>query len=1369
MKKINKKKLLIVALIIFLIVGIVGITNLISYAQNASTVSQEANSKTDYAKVQISFENNYEYIAGDNIKITPKNITITGMNEEGEHPDYLKYTWFKYNYGGRPSPLIILDNQDTNTLTIDNVQPSATGDYILQVNVMRWNGKDYEAVPVNEYTSNSYSNKFNILVLPELHVDFNKDENNKLQGDKTSGYTLDLELKEEYKLNLDMYRLKDGNTKIPYEKVSKIEWKSSDASIVEVNQSGDIKVRAYSDKEVTISVNVTDIDKSVKTVSVKVKVKKVPVSTIEIDKEVELKEQEQVTLNATVTPDNATKKEVTWKIVNGEQTDIVELDAKTGHVTALKVGETKVIAEADGQNSNECTIKVLETPVEEITDELSNTNISLVENKNGSAEEEHSLTIHPKVLPENATYKELTWQTSDASVATFRENDDGSVTFIAGKFDATKTNTCDITATAHGGITRVYHITLKEKVIPVNEKDGVVITTQENGKEVELKTASVKELKIGDTLDLNFKVNPSDATYKNEVWTASKQIDMKPVETDVITIDEAGVVTALKEGEAFARITVTCQNPNCPTHSTYIKIIVNSIPVESVKIESESTIKLLKEGTTTLKATVLPDNATNKTVTWTSDNPSIVEINSQTGEIVAKKVGTASITATADGVNSNKVTVKVEPIKVESLQATDDVALTIKDNITVGEKELTVTPYPENADNVKIVWSSDDESIVEVREGGILVPRKIGKTIIRATLESDPNIFVAFEVTVVPSKAQVVIYTVDQHNNFISELTLRLTGRDEKGVEITPKELTTNGKFDFGILPDGEYTVETYLPKAKRIANASELDIIDYVEVCKFSILNGEIIYKSAEDEDSIYAESLVLVNIVDYPDEDESKKSAGILTAEQYKEDSGIPVQEAYEEYNKVPVSEIVDGLENTNISLVENQGEVKYMLTIRPEVLPKDAADKKLTWTSSREDIAKVVENGDGSVSFVAGKYVENDNTCTIKAEAHNGVKRVYSITVVKEPIPVEKITITPEGTKENPIKLKVGESKDFDFIVDPENATYKEDSWTVEPLDGSPSNVLSVDESGVVTANAIGKGVVRIVVSCQSDSHHTHSAISYIEVIPTPVDKVEIKLETGEEAEALTLQKGDTKQLTATVSPDDATYKEVTWTSSNENVVTVDSNGNITAVGPGDAVITAKAGDKEDTCTVTVPKITVRAIHLNINKLEVKDNEVNGEHKLTFTYSPDNADNAKFAWKSSDEEIAEVKQDGTIVPKKAGKVTITVYVEDDPSIYATCEVTVIASTNPDKPSEGDTPTKPGDENTDNPEIKPDEGNGNEEETAPEKPEENLPNNNVAPKTSDIQVTNYIMLMIGSLIAIMFIIKSKKKSIKSKRRFKK
>ena len=80
MKKINKKKLLVIALIIFLIVGIVGITNLISYAQNANTVSQEENSKTDYAKVQISFENNYEYIVGDNIKIAPKNITITGMN-----------------------------------------------------------------------------------------------------------------------------------------------------------------------------------------------------------------------------------------------------------------------------------------------------------------------------------------------------------------------------------------------------------------------------------------------------------------------------------------------------------------------------------------------------------------------------------------------------------------------------------------------------------------------------------------------------------------------------------------------------------------------------------------------------------------------------------------------------------------------------------------------------------------------------------------------------------------------------------------------------------------------------------------------------------------------------------------------------------------------------------------------------------------------------------------------------------------------------------------------------------------------------------------------------------------------------------------
>lgn len=77
---------------------------------------------------------------------------------------------------------------------------------------------------------------------------------------------------------------------------------------------------------------------------------------------------------------------------------------------------------------------------------------------------------------------------------------------------------------------------------------------------------------------------------------------------------------------------------------------------------------------------------------------------------------------------------------------------------------------------------------------------------------------------------------------------------------------------------------------------------------------------------------------------------------------------------------------------------------------------------------------------------------------------------------------------------------------------------------------------------------------------------------------------------DASSITLQIGETKQLTATVSPDNATDKSVTWTSSNNSVATVSSNGLVTAKSAGTATITCKSNDgsgKSATCTITVKK--------------------------------------------------------------------------------------------------------------------------------------------------------------------------------------
>ena len=153
---------------------------------------------------------------------------------------------------------------------------------------------------------------------------------------------------------------------------------------------------------------------------------------------------------------------------------------------------------------------------------------------------------------------------------------------------------------------------------------------------------------------------------------------------------------------------------------------------------------------------------------------------------------------------------------------------------------------------------------------------------------------------------------------------------------------------------------------------------------------------------------------------------------------------------------------------------------------------------------------------------------------------------------------------------------------------------------------------------------------------------------------------------------MDKGATQQLKAKVSPDDKA-SQVVWSSSNESVLTVDANGLVTAVGDGDATITATVDGVSattDTITVTTPVVKVSGVSLSASNLKLA---VGGEPStLTATVEPNNATNKNMSWSSSDPEVATVA-DGVVTPVKAGATTITVTTEDG-EYSATCKVTVI-----------------------------------------------------------------------------------------------
>ncbi|MDE5586362.1 MAG: Ig domain-containing protein, partial [Muribaculaceae bacterium] len=230
---------------------------------------------------------------------------------------------------------------------------------------------------------------------------------------------------------------------------------------------------------------------------------------------------------------------------------------------------------------------------------LSKTELSLTE------DETAALTV--TFTPANASNQGVTWSSSDESVA---------VVSLQGLITAKQAGTATITATSANGLTASCEVTVAAKVIEVT---GI--------------TLSNTELKIteGETATLTATVAPDNATDKSVTWTSS--------DASIASVSSDGVVTALKPGNA----TITATSSNGKTATCAVTVAANIISVESITI-SKTELSLTEGDTATLTATIAPENATDKTVTWTSSDASIATVSAD-GTVTAVKAGTATITA----------------------------------------------------------------------------------------------------------------------------------------------------------------------------------------------------------------------------------------------------------------------------------------------------------------------------------------------------------------------------------------------------------------------------------------------------------------------------------------------------------------------------------------------------------------------------------------------------------------------------------------------------------------------------------------------------------------------------------------------------
>lgn len=502
-------------------------------------------------------------------------------------------------------------------------------------------------------------------------------------------------------------------------------WKSTDTSVITVDEHGAVTLKKAGSAAIICSAkddgNISAICNVIVTKAV---------TGIKLDQtSLNMYVGEAYRLTYLITPTDASDVAVTWMSTN---TSVATVDAK-GLVSAKSVGQTVIILKStDGGYMSTCIINV-----ERVATAVKLDVNALTLNTGDYYYFETTIT------PADSTETTLVWETSDKSVAVISNK---------GKVTAKKAGVAVILAKTKSGSTAYCTVTVQQGVTSV-ELDVHELTMVEE-----------------ETAELTAKVSPKNATVADVEWTSSNN--------SVAKVDDRGRVTALKPGVTI----ITCTSVD-GGYVDYCAVIVEAKEVEVSEIRViPETYRLGVGKTYKLTAEILPAEATNQELKWTSSNTKVVTVD-KNGKIRGISVGEAVITCAAtDGSGTEAY------CEVEVCYQISDIGLNYDYlELVVGHSEtLKATLSPANA-TYGVTWESADTSIAVVNQNGRVTARKAGDTTITAKAQDNSGMVTTCYVH--------VINPVPISNIQVSESEIVMTPGEEKTVS-------------FSILPAG-YT-DTY-------------------------------------------------------------------------------------------------------------------------------------------------------------------------------------------------------------------------------------------------------------------------------------------------------------------------------------------------------------------------------------------------------------------------------------------------------------------------------------------------------------------------------------------------------------------------------
>ncbi|MDF9409024.1 MAG: Cellulosome-anchoring protein precursor [Pelotomaculum sp. PtaB.Bin013] len=727
-----------------------------------------------------------------------------------------------------------------------------------------------------------------------------------------------------------------------------------------------------------------------------------------------------------------------------------------------------------------------------------------------------------------------------------------------------------------------------------------------------------------DTQTLSVTTDPADATV---TYASNNEA--------VATVSAGGEISAVGGGNTTITVTANRSGYNTATATCNVTV---QVPVSGVTLNKNSTT-ITVDGSEQLTATVTPGDATDKSVTWSSDTPGVATVSN--GQVTGVAPGAATITVTTvDGGYTTTCDVTVNPgtITISGVPANA--------TLTVGGTTQTInaTTTPNNA---SLSYASSNEAVATVSAGGLIT----------AVAPGDAN------VTVTASKAgyNQATSTIAVHVNpgtitlSVNQTNVTLTTDSTHTIvpTVNPADAgVTYSSSDTNVATVGGGGVITAMAPgdANITVTASKNGYNDATKTVAVHVNLGTITISGVPADVTLNKNSTQTLSAITNPagaslSFASSNTSAATVSAGGEISAVGggsatITVTAAKAGYNtatatcnvtvQVPISGVTLDKTSTTITVDGND-------QLTATVAPNDATDKRVTWSSDTPGVATV---SNGQVTGIApGTAIINATT------VDGGYTAACNVTV-------NPGNITISGVPANATLTVGGTTQTINATTTPNDATVTYAS--------SNEAVATVNAGGLITAVAPGDANVTVTASKAGYNNATTTVAVHVNpgTITLSVDHANITLTTD-----------GTHTIVPTVSPVNA---GVSYSSNDTNVATVNGDGVITAVAPGSANITVtavKAGYNDATATV--------AVTVNLGAIMVSDIPANyslnagGTQAISATVSPAGA---SLSYTSSDPNVATVSNNGIITAIAPGSATITVAASK--SGYTTGTATVLVT---------------------------------------------------------------------------------------------